>query len=79
MIFEESGEHLFESPSFYMDKDEDSRATIVCKSTNQKAVFEPYASQGLTNTIYQQADMGNDYSVTLERIGQTIMLQGGFF
>lgn len=70
---------LFESPSFGMEKLGDGSIIIHDKHTNQKAIFAPYAAQGIINSIYQQADMGNDYDVSLERLGQILQLKGCFF
>ena len=70
---------LFESENFWVEKTSDQKMTIHHKSTGTKAVFEPFAAQGIINTIYQQSEHGKEYSESLERIGQTLLSKGGFF
>ena len=72
-------EYLFESPSFGIEKLEDGSIRIHDKQTNQKALFAPYAAQGIIESIYRNADMGNDYDVSVERLGQILQLKGCFF
>jgi len=71
--------YLFESMSYGLEKLEDGSIRIHCKLTNEKALFAPYAAMGLINNIYQQADMGKEYSDSLERLGNLLYEKGSFF
>lgn len=70
-------DYLYESDNYKIEGNEEG-VTVNCKKTNRKAWYTASIGNGFRQTILQQSGLGNTVDTTLERIGQTIDLKGGF-
>lgn len=71
--------YMYKNKNYGLERLEDGAVIIRCFKTNRKAWYAPAICQGFLDTIEQQEGMGHSSATTLERIGQTIDLKGGFF